>query len=165
MYNPFPLLTTGLLEDELTKGKRYFVRQTFARGWDAKHKAAFLLRSYPEEEKEMAELHLKTLEKDGNAFLYDATLPEHREKLRIAAKQPIGYKVFYAARKGVEWKPPQPYQEKMRHYIRRHHSDWRSTNEGGKIEIGLFEEFGELFLKFSHGGEEDTIPFDHIEKY
>lgn len=61
--------------------------------------------------------------------------------------------------------PPPVYQQKMRHYIRVHHSDWRTTKEGGKIAIGLLEEFGQLFLKFSHAGEDDMIPFDLIEKY
>ncbi|MBS1663270.1 MAG: hypothetical protein JST68_19660 [Bacteroidetes bacterium] len=159
MYNPFPLLTTGLLEDELAKGKHYFVRQTFVRGWDAQHKATFLIRAYPAEEKEMAEQHIQTLQNDGNAFLYDAAIPDHREKLKIAASQPIGYKIFYAARVGTKWKPPVAYEQKMRNYIGKHHPGWR------KIEIGLHEEFGELFLKFSHKDEEDTIPFDRIELY
>lgn len=159
MYNPFPLLTTGLLEDELSRGKRYFVRQTFPRGREISDKAAFLLRPYPAEEKEMAEQHLRNLQKDSNAFLYDTTVEQHVEKLQIAAKQPAGYRIFYAARVGTEWKPPRAYEQKMRNYVSRHHPGWR------KIGIGLYEEFGELFLKFSHGEEEDTIPFDHIEKY
>ena len=165
MYNPFPLFSEGLLRDQVAKGKRYFVRQTFARGWDARLRAAFLLRAYPEAEKELADRHIATLPRDIHVFLYDALLPEHLEKLQIAARQPFGYKVFYAAKKGVDWKPPPVYKEKMRHYINRHHSDWRGSSGGEKIQVGLYEEFGELFLKFSFDGEEDTIPFDDIEKY
>jgi hypothetical protein len=165
MYNPFPLLTEGLLKDQLAKGKRYFVRQTFHRGLDSGLKAAFLLRAYPKEEKEASGDHLAAIPRDVNAFLYDAAVPEHLEKLRIAARQPHGFKVFYAAKKGVDWKPPAVYEEKMRHFIRRHHSDWRTNRGGEPIQIGLYEEFGELFLKFSYEGEEDSIPFDDIEKY
>jgi rhodanese-related sulfurtransferase len=165
MYNPFPLLSKGLLNDQLLKGKRWFVRQTFPRGMEPRLIAAFLLRAYDEEEKDIAEKHLAALEKDRNAFLYDAQDPEHLAKLHIAASQPFGYKVFYAARKGIEWRPPQTYQEKMRRYIFRHHPAWRPLKAGDKIEIGLYEEFGQLFLKFSHDGENDTIPFDLIEKY
>jgi hypothetical protein len=165
MYNPFPLLTPGLLRDQLTKGKRWFVRQTFPRGTEPRLIAAFLLRGYDATERAMAGEHMETLEKDGNAFLYDADNPEHLQKLQIAASQPFGYKVFYAAHKGVEWKPPHTYQEKMRHYLRRHHPTWRAQKEGDKIDIGLYEEFGRLFLKFSHNDEDDTIPFDLIEKY
>src|SRR5579871_886760 len=145
MYNPLPLLTRGLLEDQLSKGKRWFVRQTFPRGMEARLIAAFLLRGYDAEEEDLARRHLAALTKDGNAFLYDARNSVHLEKLTIAAGQPFGYKVFYAARKGVEWKPPDTYQQKMRHYLRRHHPAWRVQKEGDKIHIGLYEEFGELF--------------------
>jgi hypothetical protein len=165
VYNPLPILTPGLLDDQLAKGKRWFIRQTFPRGMETRLIAAFLIRGYDEEEKGTAVQHLDTLKKDGNAFLYDANDKTHWQKLHIAASQPFGYKVFYAARKGVEWKPPPTYQEKMRHYIRRHHPAWRSQKEGDKIEIGLHEEFGQLFLKFSFQSEDDTIPFDEIEKY
>jgi hypothetical protein len=165
MYNPFPLLTPDLLKDQLAKGKRYFVRQTFLRGMDTRLKAAFLLRAYPAEEKENAGQHLAAIPRDVNAFLYDAALPEYLEKLRIAATQPFGYKIYYAAKKGLDWKPPAVYQEKIKHYIRLHHADWQTNRGGGKIEVGLYEEFGELFLKFNSGAEQETVPFDDIEKY
>jgi len=35
MYNPLPLLTTGLLQDELTKGKRWFAPANLSQGNDA----------------------------------------------------------------------------------------------------------------------------------
>jgi hypothetical protein len=185
MYNPFPLLTPGLLKDQVARGKRYFVRQSFPRGYEGRLKAAFLLRGYPAEEMEMADSHLAALKqdvalthpaglgrdpnaslaRDPNAYLYDATLPEHLERLLIAAGQPFGYKVFYAAKKGVDWEPPTVYQEKMKAYIRRHHPTWRTQKDGEKISIGLHEEFGELFLTFSFDKESDKIPFDLIEQY
>lgn len=180
MYNPFPLLNEALLKSEIAKGKRYFVRQTFPRGMDTRLKGAFLLRAYTAEEKNAADQHIDAISgnvngrndnghdarrRDANAFLYDAGSPEHLDKLRVAATQPFGYKVFYAAKKGVDWKPPVLYREKIRHYIRVHHSDWQTNRGGGKIEAGLYEEFGELFLKFSSGEEQETIPFDDIEKY
>lgn len=165
MYNPFPPLTRGLLDDQVSKGKRWFIRQTFPRGMEPRLIATFLIRGYDGEEKTIADQHLAALNKDGNAFLYDANDKTHLEKLRAAAGQPFGYKIFYAARKGVEWTPPPDYQEKMRHYLRRHHPAWRARKEGDKIQIGLYEEFGQLFLKFSYSDEDDTIPFDHIEQY
>jgi len=177
MYNPFPLLTPGLLKDQVARGKRYFVRQSFLRGYEGRLKAAFLLRAYPAEEKELAEAHLAAITRDGapgqnaalvrdpNAYLYDAAVPEHLERLYIAAGQPFGYKVFYAAKKGLDWKPPAVYQEKMKAYIRRHHPAWRTQKDGEKISIGLHEELGELFLTFSFDKESDKIPFDLIEQY
>ena len=174
MYNPFPLLTPGLLRDQVAKGKRYFVRQTFLRGYTRPLKAAFLLRAYEAMDRPTAEQHLAALacqRPDGQglpdpyAFLYDATIQDHLVRLKTAATQPFGYKVFYAAKKGVDWKPPETYQEKMRRYISRHHPGWRGTQGREPVEIGLYEEFGQLFLKFSHRDENDTIPFDLIETY
>jgi hypothetical protein len=162
MYNPLPILTPGLLEDELKMGKRWFVRQTYPRGMQADLKAALVVRSYGQEEKVIAEEHLAAIENDKAAFLYDASLPEHLEKLTTAAKQPIGYKVFYLGRKGVEWDPPLLYKQKVKHYILKHYSSWSK----GKIKVGLCEKFGELFLKFNYNNKEkDIIPFDMIEKY
>ena len=212
-------MTPGLLKDQLARGKSLFVRQTFLRGYEGRLKAAFLVRGYGADERELAERHFAAIAggrdglanvratdglgnvgrpdglahaggtdglgnvggtdglgiaggtdglgigRDPNAFLYDVQVPAHVERLEIAAGQPFGYKVFYAAKKGVEWKPPESYQEKMKAYIRRHHSGWRTKKDGDKIQIGLYEEFGELFLKFSYEEEHDTIPFDLIEKY
>jgi hypothetical protein len=165
MYNPFPLLNEALLDAEIAKGKCLFVRQGFSRGMDAPLRAAFLLRAYIAEEKDAAEKHMAAIARDPNAFLYDAGVPEHLKKLIIAASQPIGFRIYYAAKKGMDWDPPLVYQEKMRRYLRRHHAGWRTTRGGEKIQIGLYEEFGELFLKFSYEGEHDHIPFDEIEKY
>ncbi|HWK02106.1 MAG TPA: hypothetical protein VNS58_00645 [Puia sp.] len=165
LYNPFPLLSETLLKDQVAKGKRFFVRQAFARGMDARLKAAFLFRAYSADEREQAERHVTAIPQDPHVFLYDADIPEQLEKLYIAARQPFGYKIFYAAKKGVDWKPPPVYREKIRHYINRHHAGWRGSREGEKIQVGLYEEFGELLLKFSYDGEEDTIPFGDIEKY
>jgi hypothetical protein len=165
MYNPFPLLTPGLLRDQVAKGKRYFVRQNFPRGYTRPLKAAFLLRAYEDVDKSVAEQHLAALNNDPYAFLYDVTIQDHIVRLKTAASQPFGYKIFYAAKKGVDWKPPETYREKMRHYINRNHPAWRATGGAAQVEIGLYEEFGELFLKFSCEDEHDTIPFDLIETY
>jgi hypothetical protein len=165
MYNPFPLLSKGLLTDQIAKGKRWFVRQSFVRGMEARLKAAFLVRGYDAEEKALAEKHLAGLSHDGNAFLYDAAVATHVEKLNVAAGQPFGYKIFYAAKKGVDWRPPAVYQQKIRRYLGRHHPGWRAQKEGDKIQVGLYEEFGELFIKFSHGGEEEVVDFEVIEGY
>ena len=165
MYNPFPPLTLALLQDQLAKGKRYFVRQTYPRGMEPRLIAAFLLRAYFADEKDIADNHMSTLTGDGNAFLYDTETQGHLEKLQIASTQPFGYRIFYAAKKGLDWRPPQAYQEKLRRYIRRNHPDWRPQKEGDTVAIGLYEEFGRLYLKFSHAEEEDRIPLDAIEIY
>ena len=144
-------------------GKRWFVRQSYLRGMEAGLKATLTLMSYPSEDKETAEAHLAAIGKDKMAFLYDATLPEHLERLKTAAKQPEGYKTFYIGTKKIKWDPPPLYKEKIRHYIRRHHS---SESRGKKIIVELHERYGELLLKFKYDNKEkDLIPFDMIEKY
>jgi hypothetical protein len=163
LYNPLPILTTGLLENELKMGKRWFARQAYLRGMETGLKATLTLRSYASEDKETADSHLAAIAKDKMAFLYDATLPEHLERLKTAAKQPEGYKTFYIGTKEIEWNPPPEYKEKVRHYIRGHHS---SESKGKKMIVELHEKYGELLLKFKHDNKEkDLIPFDLIEKY
>ena len=164
MYNPFPLLTEHLLMDKIATGKRYFVRQSYTRGMQPRLKGAFLLRAYEGTEKALAEKHMLELEKDPYEFLYDVTNPQHLERLRTAARQPFGFKVYYAGKQGTEWKPPPAYREKIRHFIRSQHPDWRSTETGEKIRIGLNEQFGVLFLTFHYSTEEDRIELETIEK-
>lgn len=164
MYNPFPLLDEPMLADKIRKGKRYFVRQTFTRGKTAAARLSLLLRAYEEEEKETANRHFHSLVGDANAFLYDLSEPGHLQRLQTAAKQPSGFRIFYAGKKGEDWKPPLPYEQKIKRYIRLHHGGWRPKKGGEKIEVGLFEDLGQLFLKFSFQGEEDSIPFEQIEK-
>jgi hypothetical protein len=165
MYNPFPLLNERLLTDKIKEGKKYFVRQFYARGMQPRLKAAFLFRAYEETEMELAEQHLKTLVHDKTAFLYDVKDEEHLHKLHTAAKQPFGYKIYYAGKKGVDWKAPREYQFMVKNYIKANHPGWKTEKGGDKIMIGLYEEFGALFLKFSFEGEEDIIPLDEVEKY
>jgi hypothetical protein len=163
MYNPFPILNEPLLSDRLARGKRYFVRQTYPRGWQPPLKAAFLLRAYDPSEREQATVHMEALRLDPNAFLYDATLPEHRAKLHIAAQQPPGFKIYYAGKIGTNWKPPREYEDKMRNYLRNHHPVWNSKETGISVQAGLCEEYGKLYLKFSFAEEEDRVPLEVIE--
>jgi hypothetical protein len=165
MYNPFPLLNERLLQDKIKEGKRYFVRQTFRRGMEPRLKAAFLFRAYEEEEKEIAQSHMEKIAKDPHAFMYDATMQEHLVKLHIAAKQPFGFKIYYAGKKGMDWKPPVAYQIKMRKYIQEKHPTWGTIKDGPQVEVGLMEKFGELLLKLSYENEEELIPITYIENY
>jgi hypothetical protein len=164
MYNPFPLLTEPMLKIKLADGKRFFIRQTYPRGWHPGIKASFLFRAYEDHEKEEAEVHLKKIEQDFHRFLYDANNEDHLQKLFIASKQPAGFAIYYAGKNEQDWKPPYEYQLKLKEYIRAVHPDWRSKKDGDKIHAGLYEEYGELFLKLSFEDEEEKIPFEKLEK-
>jgi hypothetical protein len=167
MYNPFPLFTPTLLLAQISeaKGKRFFVRQTFQRGKQPELKAAFLFRGYTEEEKELAQEHVENLSRDPHAFLYDAKNEAHLEKLKTAARQPSGFKIYYVGKTKWEWKPPPVYQVKMKNYIQKLHPRWRTARGKNKVMVGLYEECGELFLKFNFEEEEDKIVFDAIENF
>ena len=165
MYNPFPLLSEQMLKIKLADGKRFFIRQTYPRGLYQGIRAAFLFRAYEDHEKEEATLHLNRIETDPHRFLYDAANEEHLQKLFIASGQPRGFAIYYAGKKEQDWKPPYEYQLKLKDYIRTKHPGWRPKRGGDKIQAGLYEEYGELFLKLSFEGEEDIIPFELIEKF
>ena len=165
MYNPFPLLDEKILADKIQEGKEFFVRQIYNRGLQKGIRASFLFRAYDSSERTQALEHFAKIKNDPNAFLYEVNNPDHLEKLRIAAKQPFGFKIYYAGKKGLDWNPPTEYQEHMKRYIRKMHPEWRTKKGGDKIEIGLYEEYGSLFINLSYAGEEERIPFDEIEKY
>ena len=175
MYNPFPLLTPGLLRDQVAKGKRYFVRQNFPRGYTRPLKAAFLLRAYEAIDQVTAEQHLAALAHrsvseggapDPYAFLYDVTIQDHLVRLKTAATQPFGYKDLLRREKGrrleasrdLSRKDAALYQPKPSRLA-------RHTRKTTASRLASIEEFGELFLKFSCEAEHDTIPFDLIETY
>lgn len=164
MYNPLPLLTENILERRVWRGKRYFVRQTYRRGFEADLKAAFLFRGYAATEKEMAETHMAYISNDPFAFLYDACNPAHLAKLQVAATQPAGYKVFYVGKLVPPWKPPKEYDFRIRRYILSHHPRWWTQRGKKELSVHLQEEWGELLLKLSFENEVEIIPFEEIEK-
>ena len=115
-------------------------------------------------EKHLADEHMEKLAgKDGNCFLYDVEDMTHLEKLYVAAGQPFGFKIFYAGKITADWKPPVDYQKKIRQYIRHKHSDWQSNSGGERIEVGLFEKFGDLYIRLSWKYEEDILLLEEIE--
>jgi hypothetical protein len=86
MYNPFVPFDLRLLNALYENGRRYYVHQNFPRGANPflkGFKASILItdcKGFDE-----AARHLKSLRRDPIAFIYDITLPEHRQRLEIAA--------------------------------------------------------------------------------
>ncbi|MBL7757448.1 MAG: hypothetical protein JNL59_08640 [Chitinophagaceae bacterium] len=162
MYNPFVLLSPELLAHKIAAGKRFFVRQTYLRGLQPGIRAAFLFRAYPETEKEPALQHLQAINSDRHAHIYDITEEDELQKLRIAAAQPAGYRIYYAGKIGTKWRPPPVYEYRIRQYIRRRHPEWRPTR-GLQIRIGLFEKWGNLWIRLEFEEEIETIPLSQFE--
>lgn len=166
LFNPFPLLSEAILKEKIASGKRWFVRQTYPRGLTDQPglRAAFLFRAYGASEKNLTDQHLLHIKNDGNARLYDVELEEDRRKLQIAARQPAGFRVYYAGTLKTKWKPPVLYETRIKNYIRTYHPDWRPRGKNQQIQVGLHEQYGALFLKLSFEEDEEMIPFELIEK-
>jgi hypothetical protein len=164
MYNPFSLFNLSILQAKIAGGRRYFVRQLHPPGMEPGLRGAFLIKSYEDAERNQADLHMQQIQQDNYAFLYDVLIPEQKRKLETAARQPAGFKIFYAGRKGIQWKPPLDYQTKIRTHIREQHPDWLPIRGKQPVAVVLHEEFGTLFLTFSFAKESETIPFADFEK-
>src|SRR4051812_15028950 len=117
MHNPFPLYSQRLLDALIKAGHKYFVRQTYKRGindFDTEQKGAFLISHYNDLNK--ATVHYEALKNDANRFLYDISNTEHFKKLKTAAEQPAGYKI-YAPLLQQEWKPTEQIAKNIKSYI------------------------------------------------
>lgn len=163
MHNPFSLLSHELLDALVQAGHQYFVRQTYRRGldhFDAGVRAAFLISHYTDKSK--AQIHYKSLSSDPHRFLYDIEAPGHLEKLRIAAGQPEGYRI-YSPLLQREWKPSGMMAQKIRNYID-DQLHWKPGKKQG-VKTDLFLQFGELFITLKWKTTEVKIPLAEIERY
>lgn len=162
MHNPLALLTQELLDSLLNEGNLYFVRQAYHRGMVVDKpgfKAAFLFSYYSN--KEAAERHCKTLVNDHYADLYDATIPEQKERLYKAASQPAGYKIYISMLKDKEWKPTEELIPKIKRYMSS--LGWK-PGRGDKVFIDIFIEFGEIFLTLKSRRDKAKVKLSDIER-
>jgi hypothetical protein len=163
MFNPFCLLTTPLLNSFIRNGKTYFVRQTFNRTKDrfeGNIKASFLFSQY--NSLATAQDHFGAIGYDPNRFLYNWDDHLHRERLKIAASQPEGYKIYANVfQKDWERMVTDRMRERVRFYVKG--LGWkpeRDENVGTNFEV----QFGELFIRLKYGNREAKVKFEEIEK-
>ena len=128
--------------------------------FDEHTKAAFLFTHY--NDLNDARTHYNALQQDANRFLYDNNIAEHHAKLEIAAKQPLGYKV-YSSLLEQPWKPSEKMAEKIRHYIGENLT-WTPAR-ADTIGAELFTRFGELFITLNYNERLVKVPLADIEKY
>ena len=107
-------------------------------------------------------MHFKLLEKDPYRFLYDAQLPEHRERLLKAAGQPEGYKI-YINLLPAKWKAPDFLRQKIALYIAKALPEWK-VNRYSKLNIVLQEKYGNLYLDLHWKGRSATVQLDAVEE-
>lgn len=163
MHNPLALLTKESLDGMIQQGNLYFVRQAYARGYDHFEtgvKGIYLFSHY--RDREMADKHYKILKDQGAAF-YDVNIQEDKEKLYIAADQPVGYRIYSALLKAKKWEPTPQLGPKIKQYIRLD-TKWK-LDRSDTVRVDLFIQFGELFLKLRKGPDEIKVPLSDVERY
>lgn len=163
MHNPLALLTRELLDALIKEGQLHFVRQVYHRGmqqYEPGLKGVFLFSYYSD--KETAKKHFKVLVNDQYADLYDATIPEQKERLYKAASQPAGYQIYISMLKDKEWQPSPELGPKLKRYISA--QGWK-PGRGATVGIDIFIEFGELFLTLKSGPDKLKVKLSDIERY
>lgn len=161
MFNPCYPFTAELLDAMTAKEVRYYVRSTYARGTDPASKEVVLLMSHYHELPE-AERHYNAIAHDPHRKLYNAAVEADLAKLKIAASQPAGYKIYSKIIvPESEQKATRLYKEETKRYL------YSKTNWDlkGRITIypKMFIQLGELYARISHQGDTITIKFEDIE--
>jgi len=163
MYNPFSLLTPQLL-DAMTKQPMYFVRQYYNRAFnELENKIPLLFSHYSHHEinKERANRHMRLLKTDKFRFMYDSSKKEDLNRLKMAASQPEGYKIYTNVLL-KEWHPTNHIKNRVYCYLREKLSiESNLWNE--KIKIQLQDLFGKLYLRISWSGTKVEVLLDEIE--
>lgn len=166
MYNPYAILTPAIL-DAMLKQPMYFVRQHYPRGTPGEHEKtiALLLTHYShhEADKERAERHIRLLFKDRYRFLYDSTRPEHLEKLKTAALQPAGYRI-YINLLPKQWKANDALKLRISQYVASK-LPWWNYSPKDKLHVTLKERYGRLFIALLWRGQQTEVLLDDIETF
>lgn len=166
MHNPYTLLTPEILNATL-KQQMYFVRQQYDRGKDIyqNNTMPLLLTHYGhyETDRERAERHMRLLWKDPYRYLYDTTKEEDIHKLKIAASQPEGYRV-YINLLPKKWKAPEILKIRISTYVR-HKLSWWNYTPADKLKVTLKERYGLLFIALLWRGQQTEVLLDDIENF
>ena len=162
MFNPFYPFTLPLLEAFVSRGKLFFVRQTFPRGkdpLDAGTKGHFLITPY--DNFTTAQDHFGAIGHDPHRFFYHWNDPLQQEKMKTAAAGPEGYKIFASVFR-PDWE--KGITEKMREKIRRYVGLLGWTPGGNDLVETAYEvRFGELYICLRHKKREVKVKFEEIE--
>ena len=151
----------------MVKQPMYFVRQYYQRGlteFDNKQLTPLLFTHYihHEVDYERAQRHMRLLKKDPFRFLYDSTKPEHLDKLKVAAGQPSGYKVYINLMQ-KEWKASEGLKRKIRTYIIEK-LPWWNYSPADKLKVTLRERYGELYVDLLWKHQKTEVNLEEIEK-
>ena len=164
MYNPFVILNEKLL-NAMLRQPMYFVREYYSRGDETNGKNIPLLFTHYSQygvDLEKAKRHYELIKKDPYRYLYDTTNDEHVQKLKIAAKQPGGYRIYVNILPKV-WTAPNHLRNQIYKYMLLTYSDWEK-DRNKKLKINIQDLFGKLYLLFTWKGNKVEVILDEIEK-
>jgi hypothetical protein len=163
MFNPLAPFSQQALDGFLKKGYKFFVRQTFNRGntqFENNLKRCFLFCHY--DNYFSAKEHFDALSTDVCRYLYNWNNVEDREKLKIAASQPEGYKI-YTNTFSPDWENhvTDRIKVKIRAYVQK--LGWKPAREEA-IHPVFYPHFGEVYVSLKYRGREVRVKFEEIEK-
>ena len=163
MFNPLYILTIDVLEATVKRGCTYFVRNNYPNAFDHfddKNKASFVITHY--DDKAKAQAHYNAIPYDQYRFFYDWANPKHQEKLKTAATQPAGYKIYSTYFYPDYKKKITPIlKEKINKYMYRH-TNWK-PKKGETVNLDFYLQFGALYATMKYSGMELKVKFEDIE--
>jgi len=165
MYNPYTLLTKEIL-DAMLQQPMYFVRQDYPRGsdhFDKERTTSLLLTHYVQkgDDYERAARHLRLLMTDKYRFRYDSENSEHLQKLKIAASQPEGYKIYINLLPKA-WKANDIFKRKINTYLL-HNFPWWNYSSKDNLKVTLKERYGNLYIAMLWKGQQTEVDLNEIE--
>ncbi|MBC9912320.1 hypothetical protein [Chitinophaga varians] len=161
MHHPLTLLSAALLSALLQEEYHFFVRQSYPAGIstaDAHIREAFLITPY--KDIASANAHFQHIRFDRRKYIYQTIHAEEVEKLRQAAAQPTGYKIYVALIDPEHETPAPQLVQHVKHYISQY-TTWPTED----ILIQYALQYGELYLSLKYGDEEIKVPLPAIESY
>ena len=165
MYNPLCLFTEPLLDALVKADKKYFVRQSYPRGFSQPGeniKAYFLLTHHAKLNE--AKQHYHALIGRKERHLYDWENEEDRERLKKAVAQPEGYKIF-AAVVMPDWKQGANgvLKVKLKKYIDLK-LKWKPVKNQA-VDFELYLNNGEVFVTLKLRNQQVKISLEEIENF
>ena len=162
MFNFLAPFDEKNLDGFIKEGNRYFVRQTFNKAkdpFDIETRGHFLFCHY--KEYAQAKEHFDVLMDDPNRYLYDWEDSEHREKLKVAASKPRGYKLFTNTFI-PDWERhiTDKFKSKVKAYIQS--LGWK-PGRNDSVKFDFFPRFGEPHISLRFKNREVHVTFDDIE--
>jgi hypothetical protein len=165
MFNPLCLLSPELLDAFVKAGHLYFVRQAYPRAKnliDTHIKGYFLITHH--KTLNNATEHFEAIKKDGNRYLYDWNKPTDREKIKAAAAQPEGYKIYASVvMPDVQQKAELVLKKKIKHYID-NKLKWRPGRDA-TVDFNLYPHYGEVHVTLKLRNQQVKVALSEIELF